>query len=96
MFISIFKRFCIKDVNILKKSLYWRLRNLGQLEVELIIMNWYKNNENSFKENDLKEFYDEMNQIETNEMNDYFIKLKNVPNNKKYSIKIQNDLKNKF
>ena len=39
-----FNKNLVNDLNIAHKEIYWRIHNLGQIELEYIIFKWYNNN----------------------------------------------------
>lgn len=61
----------LNDLEIAKKQIFWRIRNIGQLELEFLIMKWYNNQNLSLIE--LKQFSEEVLEMENPEMNKYFM-----------------------
>jgi len=58
-----------------KKQIYWRIRNIGQRELEMLIMSWYDTNKDNLSVNQLQEFNNEILNMDIPEMNKYFVKL---------------------
>jgi succinate dehydrogenase flavin-adding protein (antitoxin of CptAB toxin-antitoxin module) len=76
------------DLEIAKKQVFWRIRNIGQLELEHVIMKWYA--EQNLNLSELKQFSEEVLEMENPEMNMYFVQFEPAPENLNYTQKIQN------
>lgn len=88
-----FKSNLSNDFETAKKQTFWRIRNIGQLELEFIVMKWYEQQKLSLKE--LNEFSEEVLEMENPEMNKYFVQFESVPDEKVYTQKIQKYVLNK-
>lgn len=75
------------DYEIAKKQVFWRLRNIGQKELEYLIMKWYDDQNMNLEE--LKKFSEEILEMENPEMNKYFVNFQPAPSNLVYTQKIQ-------
>ncbi len=76
-----------------KKQIYWRIRNIGQRELEMLIMSWYDANKDSLSINQLKEFNNEVLNMDIPEMNTYFVKLEPLLPELKFSKSIMDHSK---
>jgi succinate dehydrogenase flavin-adding protein (antitoxin of CptAB toxin-antitoxin module) len=92
-FVPKFKSNLSADMETAKKQTFWRIRNIGQLELEFIVMKWYEKQNLSYDE--LKKFSEEVLEMENPEMNKYFVQFEAVPENLIYTQKIQNYVLNK-
>jgi succinate dehydrogenase flavin-adding protein (antitoxin of CptAB toxin-antitoxin module) len=99
----IFKKFCeatsfkIKlndDLNVAKRQVLWRIRNLGQLELEVLIGRWAEDNVNLMSISDLKLFTEEILEKEVVDLDGYFLKGKELPMETKYPFIIKKYLSN--
>jgi succinate dehydrogenase flavin-adding protein (antitoxin of CptAB toxin-antitoxin module) len=99
----IFRKFCeattfkIKlndDLNVAKKQVLWRIRNLGQLELEVLIGRWAQENINLMSIGELKLFTEEILEKEVVDLDGYFLKGKELPLETKYPLIIKNYLSN--
>ncbi len=83
-----FKTNLVNDYETAKKQVFWRMRNIGQKELEYIVMKWYA--EQSFKTlEELRKFSEEVLEMENPEMNKYFVKMDPAAENLVYTRKIQ-------
>ena len=80
------------DIELAKKQVFWRIRNIGQLELEFLLMKWYE--QQTMNIDELKEFTEEVLQMENPEMNKYFAKFDAPSDNHLYVKKIQHDILN--
>lgn len=87
-----FKTNLINDYNTAKKQVFWRIRNIGQLELEYIVMKWYDKQEMSLEE--LKGFSEEVLEMENPDMNKYFVKMVPAAEHLVYTRKIQHFILN--
>jgi succinate dehydrogenase flavin-adding protein (antitoxin of CptAB toxin-antitoxin module) len=81
-----------EDITIAKKQIFWRLRNMGQLELEIILMRWWEENKNQMSMNELEEFSKEVLEKEIPELNLYFINFQPAPDDLKYISTIQKQI----
>lgn len=81
-----------EDYQLAKKQVFWRIRNIGQLELEFLLMKWYENQNMNLKQ--LKQFTEEVLQMENPEMNKYFVKFDVPPESHIYTKQIQHDIMN--
>lgn len=70
---------------IAKKQLYWRIRNIGQREIELLILNWYEKHIDNLSIKELNDFNNEVINMNNLDMNRFFVKLESVPDEKTYT-----------
>lgn len=87
-----FKTSLNKNLEIAHKQTYWRIRNLGQLELEIIIQKWFEQNKNKLSFEELEEFSKEVLEMENPLQNHYFINLHEAPEDLKYTNIIQKEL----
>jgi len=87
-----FKTNLINDYNTAKKQVFWRIRNIGQLELEYIVMKWYDKQNMNLEE--LKSFSEEVLEMENPDMNKYFVKMVPAAEHLVYTRKIQNFILN--
>jgi len=80
------------DIQIAKKQIFWRIRNMGQLEIELILMKWWDLNSHNMSMKDLKEFSEEVLEKEIPELNTYFVNYEAAPESMKYISSIQKQI----
>ena len=76
------------DITIAKKQIYWRVRNIGQRELELLIGDWWEINSNKLTFDEIKAFNSEVLEMDNPSMNKYFVKLEEPENNLIYTRKI--------
>jgi succinate dehydrogenase flavin-adding protein (antitoxin of CptAB toxin-antitoxin module) len=81
-----------EDYELAKKQVFWRIRNIGQLELEFLLMKWYERQNMNLEQ--LKQFTEEVLQMENPEMNKYFVKFDAPPENHLYTKQIQHDILN--
>jgi len=81
-----------EDYQLAKKQVFWRIRNIGQLELEFLLMKWYESQNMNLEQ--LKQFTEEVLQMENPEMNKYFVKFDAPPENHIYTKQIQHDIMN--
>ena len=86
-FVPKFKSNLSVDFETAKKQTFWRIRNIGQLELEFIVMKWYDKQNLNYDE--LKHFSEEVLEMENPEMNKYFVQFESVPDNLVFTQKIQ-------
>ena len=79
-----FKILVDDDISIARKQISWRVRNMGQSEIEFILMKWYNKNESNMSIDELKKFTIEVLELEIPDLNRYFIKKEQLPENSKY------------
>lgn len=77
-----------KDIEIAKKQMYWRIRNIGQKELELLIGNWWEQNNKNLNFSDISEFNKEVLEMDNPTMNKYFVKLEKPDEKLKYTYEI--------
>jgi succinate dehydrogenase flavin-adding protein (antitoxin of CptAB toxin-antitoxin module) len=88
---SVVPRFNIKlseDFLTAKKQVFWRIRNIGQLELEFLLMKWYEKQDMNLDQ--LREFTAEVLEMENPEMNQYFVKFDQPTDNMSFTKQIQN------
>jgi len=78
------------DYELARKQVFWRIRNIGQLELEFLLMKWYEKQTMNIDE--LKSFTEEVLQMENPDMNKYFVKFDEPSENLHYVKKIQHDI----
>ena len=81
-----------QDINIAKKQIWWRIRNMGQLELEIILMRWWEKNHATMTMEEMKEFTKEVLEKEIPDLNVYFVNFKPAPESLKYTSIIQKDM----
>lgn len=77
------------DLEIAKKQIFWRIRNLGQLELEWVVFKWYDAHQEKLSLGELKEFSEEVLEMENPELNNYLVNFKEADKKLKYVNKIQ-------
>ena len=82
------------DLNTAKKQVLWRIRNFGQLELEVLIGRWAQENINNMSINELSLFTHEILEKEVIELDGYFLKNKEIPVESKYPKIIREYLSN--
>jgi succinate dehydrogenase flavin-adding protein (antitoxin of CptAB toxin-antitoxin module) len=87
-----FKTNLSNDVATAKKQVFWRIRNIGQKELEYIIMKWYDKQNLSYDE--MKKFSEEVLEMENPDMNNYFVKMDPAPENLEFTRRIQHFIEN--
>jgi succinate dehydrogenase flavin-adding protein (antitoxin of CptAB toxin-antitoxin module) len=80
------------DYELARKQVFWRIRNIGQLELEFLLMKWYE--QQTMNLDQLKDFTEEVLQMENPDMNKYFVKFDAPSENLPYVKKIQHDILN--
>jgi succinate dehydrogenase flavin-adding protein (antitoxin of CptAB toxin-antitoxin module) len=80
------------DYDLAKKQVFWRIRNIGQLELEFLLMKWFE--QQTMNIGELKEFAEEVLQMENPEMNKYFVKFDAPSDTLTYVKRIQHDILN--
>lgn len=78
------------DINIAKKQVFWRVRNIGQKELELLIGDWWEKYNNTLSLQEIKDFSKEILEMDNPTMNKYFVKLEDPSNQLIYTRKILN------
>lgn len=68
-----------------KKQVYWRIRNIGQRELEMLIGEWFEENSSKLSLAELNEFSQEVLSMENPELNKYFVKLEDVGEELKFT-----------
>lgn len=63
------------DLETARKQVYWRIRNIGQRELEMLIGDWWEANKTTLNLQQLTQFNKEVLEMENPEMNKYFVKL---------------------
>ncbi len=81
-----------EDRSTAEKQVFWRIRNIGQLELEFLIMKWYNENSANMSLADLVEFSEEVLEMENPDMNKYFMAFEPPTEKLKYTKKIQDFL----
>ena len=71
-----------------RKQIYWRIRNIGQREIEMLVLSWYDNMKNKLSLEQLNLFNDEVLNMDLPEMNNYFIKLDIIPEELRFTSEI--------
>ncbi len=79
-----FKIVLHEDITIAKRQVWWRIRNMGQLEIEVLLLRWYKTQEENLNLNDLREFTTEVLEVELPVLNKYLLQSETLPENSKY------------
>lgn len=87
-----FKTNLSNDVATAKKQVFWRIRNIGQKELEYIIMKWYDKQNLTYEE--MKKFSEEVLEMENPDMNNYFVKMDPAPENLEFTRRIQHFIEN--
>jgi succinate dehydrogenase flavin-adding protein (antitoxin of CptAB toxin-antitoxin module) len=80
------------EYDLAKRQVFWRIRNIGQLELEFLLMKWF--DQQNMNLDQLREFTKEVLEMENPEMNKYFVKFDAPPENFNYTKKIQHDIMN--
>jgi succinate dehydrogenase flavin-adding protein (antitoxin of CptAB toxin-antitoxin module) len=88
-----FKTNVQNNINIAKKQLFWRIRNMGQLEIELILQKWWDKNKDKLTLEDMKAFSQEVLEMENPDLNNYLVNQIPAPDNLKFMKEIQEFLK---
>ncbi len=78
------------NIDYARKQIYWRIRNIGQREIEMLVLSWYENKKNKLSMEQLIEFNEEVINMDLPEMNNYFIKLDVIPDELKFTSEILN------
>ena len=86
-----FKTNILSDFEIAKKQVFWRVRNIGQLELEFVMMKWFEQQNLNLEE--LRAFAEEVLEMENPDMNKYFLKFEEAPENFVFTKRIQKFLK---
>lgn len=73
-----------------KKQIFWRIRNLGQLELEFIVFKWYDANNKDLGIKELKAFSEEVLEMENPDLNRYLVSMQPADSSLVYTNKIQN------
>lgn len=81
-----------ENIIIAKKQVYWRIRNIGQKELELLIGNWWEKNNENMKFSEISEFNKEVLEMDNPTMNKYFVKLEKPEEKLKYTYEILKNL----
>lgn len=86
-FINTNPKFTINSDNldVAKKQIYWRIRNIGQRELEMLISHWYQKYSNTMSVKDLIEFNNEVLNMDNPTMNKYFVKSDSPRQDLKYT-----------
>jgi succinate dehydrogenase flavin-adding protein (antitoxin of CptAB toxin-antitoxin module) len=77
------------DINIAKKQVFWRVRNMGQLELEVILTRWWEANSANMSLDEMNKFTKEVLEKEVPELNKYFVNHQPAPEDYEYISKIQ-------
>ena len=96
------KYFCIKtprfiidlskDISIARKQVNWRVRNMGQLELEIILTKWWENNNETMSLDEIEKFTKDVLEQEIPDLNRYFINYEPAGVELGYINKIQQNL----
>jgi len=78
------------DINIAKKQVAWRIRNMGQLEIEFLLMKWFDKYGDEMSLDQLKNLTTEVLEQEIPELNKYLLRKEPLPQNSKYLREIYN------
>lgn len=78
------------DIKIAKKQMYWRIRNVGQRELELLIGEWWDANHDKMSFEEITAFNKEVLEMDNPNMNKYFVKLDTPPEDLYYTRRILN------
>ena len=89
-----FKTNLVDDFATAKKQVFWRIRNIGQKELEYILMKWYDHQTMTMEE--MKRFSVEVLEMENPDMNKYFVKMEQAPENLEFTLKIQYFINNQY
>ena len=81
------------DVETAKKQIFWRIRNLGQLELEYIVFKWYDVHSKDMTSEDLKAFSEEVLEMENPDLNKYLVNMHVADPSLVYINKIQEYVK---
>ncbi len=73
-----------------RKQIFWRIRNLGQLELEFIVFKWYDNHAKDLGIEELKAFSEEILEMENPDLNKYLVNMQPADPNLVFTNKIQN------
>jgi len=76
------------NLEIARKQVYWRIRNIGQKELELLIGDWWDKNKENLSIKEINEFNDEVLRMDNSDMNNYFVKFIQPPENLIYTKRI--------
>jgi succinate dehydrogenase flavin-adding protein (antitoxin of CptAB toxin-antitoxin module) len=71
-----------EDVVIAKKQVQWRIRNMGQLELEFLLLKWWEHNESRMTLSDLNQFAREVLEVENPVLNRKLVKRDEAPDSK--------------
>lgn len=88
-----FKTNISDDIVTARKQVFWRIRNLGQLELEYVIMRWYEEKGQNFNLEQLKSFSEEVLEMDNPDLNKYFVQLIPAGDSLEYTRQIQDTLK---
>ena len=69
------------DLATAKRQVLWRVRNFGQLELEVLVGKWAEENISKMGLNELQQFTEEILQKEVVELDGYFLKQREIPEN---------------
>ena len=72
------------DIATAKRQVLWRVRNFGQLELEVLVGKWAAENVSKMSLNDLQQFTTQILEKETMELDGYFLKHREIPENCPY------------
>ncbi len=82
-----------QDLETAKKQVFWRIRNLGQLELEFIVFKWYDAHSKDLGIQELKAFSEEVLEMENPDLNRYLVNMQPADASLVYTNKIQNYIK---
>ena len=86
-----FKTNILSDYETARKQVFWRVRNIGQLELEFVMMKWFEKQNLNLEE--LRAFSEEVLEMENPDMNRYFLKFEEAPEDLVYTRRIQKFLR---
>jgi succinate dehydrogenase flavin-adding protein (antitoxin of CptAB toxin-antitoxin module) len=80
------------DINIARKQVFWRVRNMGQLELEVILSRWWEENHSKMNLDEMNKFTKEILEMEIPDLNKYFVSHQPAGEELVYISKIQKSI----
>jgi succinate dehydrogenase flavin-adding protein (antitoxin of CptAB toxin-antitoxin module) len=80
------------DINIARKQVFWRVRNMGQLELEVILSRWWEKNESTLNLEEMNKFVKDVLEVEIPDLNKYFVNFQPAGEELGYINKIQRSI----
>ena len=74
-----------EDITTAKMQVLWRVRNFGQLELEVLVGRWIEPKINNMSMEELRLFTDEILEKEVVELDGYLLKNKDIPEGRHYT-----------